>query len=68
MQVKHDQGTTVVRFSATEVAEAGLPPKPASVTYCNGFYVNNSVWLDKQIGYEPGIDRLIALADTVVYH
>ena len=68
MQVQHDHDATVVRFSATEVAAAGLPAKPAYISYRAGLYVDNSSWLDKQIGFEPGIDRLVALADEVVYH
>ena len=68
MQVKHDQGATTVRFSATEVAAVGLPPKPAYVSYRAGLLDDHSTWLDKCCGYEPGIGRLISLADQAAYH
>ena len=68
MQVKRDQDATIVRFSATEVASAGLPAKPAYVSYRAGLLDDFSCWLIKQCGFEPGIDKLIALADRLVYH
>ena len=68
MQVQHNHDATVVRFSATEVAAAGLPARPAFVTYRAGLLDGYSVWLEKQMSFDRGIDRLVALADEVVYH
>ena len=68
MQVKHDPDGVTVRFSATEVASVGLPAKPATITYQHGLLSNYSVWLEKQMRFDQGIDKLISLADTVVYH
>ena len=68
MIIKHDQDAITVRFSATEVASVGLPAKPAFVAYRAGLLDDFSTWLEKQIGFEPGIDRLVALADRLVYH
>lgn len=59
---------TVVKFSATELQSVGLPPRPAYVSYRSGLLDDHSTWLDKQSCFEPGIDKLIALADQLVYH
>ena len=59
----------VVRFSASEVASVGLPPKSAQVEYDAQLRLETySGWLDKQSRFEPGIDQLVAMADTLVYH
>ena len=68
MQVKRNHDSTTVRFSATEVASVGLPAKPAFVTYRGGLLDDHSTWLEKQSRFEPGIDKLVAMADTLVYH
>lgn len=66
MQVKRDQDATIVRFSATEVASVGGPPKGCEITYRNGLLDNLSSWLFKQSYLEPVIDRLQQLADKEV--
>ena len=59
----------VVRFSASEVASVGLPPKSAQVEYDAQRRLSTySGWTDKCPGFAAGLDKLIALADTVVYH
>lgn len=68
MNVKHAQETTVVRFSATEVASVGLPPIPAKVEYRNGYLDGYSAWLGKSSWHEPCIDKLIEMADACVRH
>ena len=70
MQLIHeDDGRVVIRFSQTEVATAGLPARPAYVEYDPLLRLDSySVWLDKQVSFSDGIDRLIQMADAIVYH
>ena len=69
MIVKQTPDRTVVQFSASELAALGLPAKPAQVEYDALLRLDTySCWLTKQTRFDPGIDRLVALADTVVYH
>lgn len=58
----------VVRFSATEVASQGLPSYGAQVEYDSlGRLDNYSAWLEKSPAFGPGIDKLIAIADTLIH-
>ncbi len=58
-----------IHFTADQVAAVGLPHRAAYIQYDDQLrYVDNSVWLDKQTRFEPGIDKLIQLADQAVYH
>lgn len=69
MKLTHHPDRTVVQFSATELQEVGLPPRPAFVDYDQRLLLSGySAWLDKQSRFEDGIDKLIALADQLVYH
>ena len=70
MQLIHeDDGRVVIRFSQTEVATAGLPPRPARIEYDQLLRLDGySAWLDKQSRFSDGIDRLIKMADEIVYH
>ena len=59
----------IIKFTADQVAAVGLPHRGAYIEYSDdGLYVDNSTWLDKQPCFEPGIDRLIEMADAIVYH
>ncbi len=69
MRLVQHPDRTVVQFSATELQEVGLPPKPAFVEYDAGLRLSTySAFLGKSSWHEPGIDKLIALADRLVYH
>lgn len=69
MKLTQHPDRTVVQFSATELQEVGLPPKPAFVDYDQQLRLAGySAWLGKSSWHEPGIDKLIALADRLVYH
>jgi len=60
---------THIQFTPEQVASCGLPRKVAYVAYDEkGRYCDNSVWLDKQVSFAPGIDKLIKLADEIFYH
>ena len=60
---------TQIKFTPEQVASCGLPKKEAYIAYDEkGRYSDNSVWLDKQSRYEPGIEKLISLADKIFYH
>lgn len=59
---------TKIRFSPTQVASCGLPARGAYVGYDDQLRLDTySGWLDKLTHYETAIDRLIALADRLVY-
>jgi hypothetical protein len=59
----------IVKFTADQVAKLGLPHRACQVEYNDkGQLENYSAWLGKSSWHEPGIDKLIELADKVVYH
>ena len=68
MNVKQTNDATIVRFSATEAVEVGLPPEPVRIEYRNGYLDSYSSWCDKQPSFAEGIDKLIKVADAAVYH
>lgn len=69
MKLTHHPDRTVVQFSATELQSVGLPPRPARVEYDQQLRLTGySSFLGKSSWHEPGIDKLIALADQLVYH
>lgn len=58
---------TVVKFSATELQSVGLPPRCAFVEYDAGLRLSTySSFLGKSSWHEPGIDKLVAIADKEV--
>lgn len=60
---------TQIKFPPEVVASCGLPRKAAYIAYDEKRrYADNSVWLDKQSRFEPGIEKLISLADKIFYH
>jgi hypothetical protein len=62
----------IVRFTAPQVAACGLPHRGAAVQYDEQRRLAGySAWLGKSPWHEPGIDRLVALADEILkqtYH
>jgi len=68
MKLAQTPAGTVVLFSATEAAVVGLPSRGAQVEYDSvGRLDGYSTWLDKSQSFGPGIDRLIAIADTLIH-